>query len=340
MKKTLIILILVLGLIWLLLMPAVVGWYVARAVPDWLAEIAAGEQAQFEPGWFSSTLDYSRQDADHYDLNLHTQHFPPLGLDWVQIDGQLQTPWSAAAFDIKGELSLRGATSLIINAPSLEIAGNVAATSGPVALRLNQAQNQDSTIDLELATLTLTDALGNILLASQAALSTGWRGLEDENLALVLDLAVDATADFGLSLNAQPVQRDALSDLIQGLQQLASSEDNSTAQQFAMLTVAGAWQQLSQNGLQITLEGLQLGTNSQFSGGWNTAQGQPMITGQGSLASLQTSLQPLVGLSTRQSPDDAMTLIQAWLEQLSTRGWLIIEGDRFEFHYPGLDDVS
>jgi len=345
MKKILIILALLLVLIWLIVMPALVGSYLDRAVPVWLDEAGMQKRSQFDSGWFTSTLQVDKD----YALDLSARHVPPLSLSWVHITGDLRTSFSSAPLKIDGEFSLTGLSSVTIQAAELRVEGPVQLDSGPARLALEQGLDQASQLSWRVDALELSDQLGNALPASAAKLALGWQpadssrdnvGQNDENRDLDLTLAVVLDAETGplpalrLDLEASPVQRDVLGDLLRGLQQMAQAPTDSTAQQFALLTVVGAWQQLVQSGMTIRLEGLQIGSENQFSGRWTSEGGSPVLTGAGSIESLARALQPVVGLSARVGPATAERSVRAWLDQLSQRGWLVVKDDQFNFQYP------
>lgn len=346
MKKTLIIFALLLGLIWLVAMPAVVGGYLDRALPDWLDEAGMSRSAQYDPGWFRSQLSVN----DDYRLDLSARHVPPLGLAWLRFDGELQAALSPAPIEVEGAFGLTGLTSASLRASQLIVDGPVDLRSGAARLALNQSLDQTSTLRWQIEGAELTDRIGNVLAANTAELALAWQPSardpekaderQPETDDLDLSLTAGLSADSGplpilnLELQASPIQRDALADLIQGIQQLTQAQAGSTARRFALLTVAGAWQQLSENGLRLRLNQLQIGADSRFSGQWNTREGQPVLKGEGSIASLTRALQPIVALSARVSADDAERSIRAWLDQLAQRGWLVVDGDRFELGYP------
>jgi len=345
MKKTLIILTLLLASIWLVAMPALVGSYLDRVAPSWLEESGMEDTARFDAGWFTSSLEIN----SGYRMNLRARHVPPSSLAWLRFSGELQAPVSPEPFRIGGEFGLTGLSSVDVRAPELAIDGQVRLNSGPTRLALNQSLDQASTLTVRIDDLALSDQLGNAIFAPGANLTLGWQALGSESgpaevepdgedrlaLSLTLDLVAAAApaSILRLALDASPVERNALADLIQGLQQLSQTQGQSTARQFALLTVAGAWQQLSQHGLTVRLERLQIGSENQFSGHWSSLDGPPVIRGDGSLESLSRALQPLVGLSARVSAETAARSIRTWLDELRQRGWLIVEGDRFEFEY-------
>ena len=346
MKKILIILSLLLGLIWLVAMPALVGSYLDRVVPEWLDEAGMAGTAQFDAGWFTSSL----QIEDDYAVDLHGRHVPPLSLAWIRIDGELEAPISPAPIEIDGQFGLTGLSSVRLEAAELAIEGPVQLESSASRLTLNQGLDQASELSWQIEALGLNDRLGNALEASTAELALSWspsdQAVGDEatapkqadafDLRLALELLSDADRDptLRLFIEASPVQRDALAELIAGLQQWSQAQAQSTARQFALLTIAGAWQQLSQNGLTIRLDRLQIGSDSRFSGYWVTQEGPPDLRGEGSIEALTRELRPIVGLSAQVSAGTAERSIRTWIDEIRQRGWLVLEGDRFEFRYP------
>jgi hypothetical protein len=336
MKKMLIILIPSIALLWLLALPVAVGAILRNWVPEWLEEVGLQDRSQLASGWFASALNID----DPVDLELTARHFPPLGLSWVEFGGSLQTGFSPRPFEVDGALGLSGASRIELAGSTLQLDGPVQLEAGTTAVALNQDLDRPSTLDLTIQALQLEDRQGNRLNMDRARLILAWSSLDASHLALSLDIALDGAIPLGLALQAEPVQREAMADLIEGLQQLAQAGPGTTARQFALLTVAGAWQQLSQTGLTLRLESLQLGADSRLEGDWNTAAGQPIITGQGQVEPLLRALGPIVGLSAQRPPDQVEPTIRAWLDALQSRGWLRIEDGRFEFRYAGPEASS
>lgn len=337
MKKTLIILILTAALMWLLLLPRLVGGYLQSWVPDWLEELGVREQASFEPGWFSSNLAI----ADALELELRARHFPPLGLDWIDLSGQLLSPLSDEAYLVEGELGLSGGSRIEIRGDELQLSTEPALVAGPVQLDLEQALDAPSQLSLILADASLSDRLGNHLNADRATLELRWSPIDEAHLALSLALEASAPAGLALELRAEPVEREALAQLIEGLQQLVQAPAEGPGRQFALLTVAGAWQQLSAAGLEIELERLDIGSGASLTGQWATDIGQPELQGSGESSALIAALGPVVGLSARVPAADAERLIRAWLDSMESRGWILPRDRGFELRYPAPEpDVS
>ncbi|OAB60823.1 hypothetical protein AY599_06190 [Leptolyngbya valderiana BDU 20041] len=324
------------ALLWLLALPIAVGSMLRSWVPDWLGELGLQDGSQLASGWFASALDID----EPVDLELTARHFPPLGLSWVEFDGQLRTELSPRPYDINGELSLSGASRIELIGRTIRLDGAVQLTGAATTLRLDQDLDRPSRLDFTLDALSLEDGRGNRLNADRARLGLSWSDLDEAHLALSLSIALDAADPLSLVLHAEPVQREALADLIEGLQQLARTEPRSRARQFALLTVAGAWQQMSQAGLTLRLESLQLGEGNRFEGDWKTDAGQPLVDGQGRVEPLIRALAPIVGLSAQLPPDQVEPTIRAWLEALQTRGWLRVDGGEFEFRYAGPEAAS
>jgi len=346
MKKILIILALALGLIWLVAMPALVGSYLGRVVPEWLDEAGMAPTTQFDAGWFTSSL----QIEDDYAVDLHGRHVPPLSLAWIRIDGELEAPISPAPILIDGQFGLTGLSSVRLEATELAIGGPLQLDSSASLLTLNQGLDQVSELSWQIEAFALSDQLGNLLSASTAELALAWSPSDpavggaatapkeadalDLRLALMLLSDSNPHPTLRLIIEASPVQRDALAELIEGLQQWTQAQPRSTARQFALLTVAGAWQQLAQSGLTIRLDGLRIGSESRFSGHWVTQAGPPDIRGEGSIDALTRELRPIVGLGARVGAGTAERSIRAWIDEIRQRGWLVVEGDRYEFRYP------
>jgi len=329
MKKTLIILILLGALLWLLVMPAAVGAYLRTWVPDWLDELGVGDRSQFESGWFASDLTI----ADALTVDIQARHFPPLGLRWINLGGQLSSPLSDQPFDLHGHLSLQGRSRFDISGPNLAIDGDPRIGAGPVSLQLDQPLDATSTLTADIDQWVIEDTLDNALQTERLEMTLSWLDLDDDHLRLALVLSAAEPADIELQLSAEPVQREALAGLIEGLQQLNQAPPDSTAQQFAMLTVASAWQQLTSAGLVIELDELTLGSENRFTGRWDTNAGQPVVQGQAEQSTFVTNLTPIIGLTAKVPPREAETLLTAWLQALNERGWMTRTGDTLLFSY-------
>lgn len=333
MKKTLIILILLGALLWLLVMPAAVGAYLRAWVPDWLDEMGVGDRSQFESGWFASDLTI----ADALSVDIQARHFPPLGFRWLNLGGQMSSPLSDQPFDLYGHLSLQGHSQFDISGPNLAVSGDPRIGAGPVSIRLDQPLDATSTLKADIDQWVIEDTLDNVLRTERLELALSWLDLDDDHLRLSLVLSASEPAALELQLTAEPVQREALAALIEGLQQFNQSPPDSTAQQFAMLTVASAWQQLSSAGMVIELRELTLGPESRFTGRWDTDAGQPVIQGQAEQPTFVTSLTPIIGLAVKVPPREAEILLIDWLQALIERGWMTQTGDTLVFSYGTLE---
>lgn len=74
MKKALIILTLALIATWLVLLPGLVGLYLARWLPSWLDEDAQTILTEQQSGWFSSAVQLEGPD---WRLSARARHVPP-----------------------------------------------------------------------------------------------------------------------------------------------------------------------------------------------------------------------------------------------------------------------
>jgi len=347
MKKTLIILVL-LGLIWLLFLPGLVGLFLDRKVPSWLEARGWDEAARFESGWFASRL----RIADDYRLNLDARHLPPLGLSWLRLAGSVESGIGPSPINVEGRFGLTGHNTLQLRTGRLALDGPIRLDTGEARLALEQARDQSGLMRWQVEAAKLNDQLGNVLSGNEFGLSLAWAATPrhsadsagrhesqpklDLQLSLHLDSISGPTVD--LKIDALSVQRAALVDLIEGLQQLSRSAEGTTARQLALLTVAGAWQQLSGDGLRIQLSTFQLGPATSFRAHWPGDEGSPLISGNGSIAASINTLSPIVGLTAGVDPATADRLIQAWLGQLEQQGWLRVENDQFEFRYPAAEE--
>jgi hypothetical protein len=344
MKKTLIILALLLASFWLIAMPALVGAYLEREAPAWLAEAGLGDRAELESAWFSSRL---RID-ETYELNLHIRHVPPTSLSWLRFNGSFQAPVARAPITVHVRFGLTGLGALNLETVQLAVDGTPRFDSGVSRLAIEQAPEQSGRLVWQTDAAELHDPLGNRLAARRLELLLAWapttrnpgRAGRGDDALESMDLIVDLQADgesapmLGLKIEVSSIQREALADLIDGLQQLSQSTEGSTSRQFALLTVAGAWQQLTENGLGLRLASLEIGPEARFSGRWSSDENQPVIDGAGSIDALGEALVPVVGLSAGLSPPAAARLIERWINEVEQRGWLTIEAGRFELQYP------
>jgi hypothetical protein len=107
-------------------------------------------------------------------------------------------------------------------------------------------------------------------------------------------------------------------------------------QQLALLTIAGAWQQLAEAGLEIELAELSLDRDTAFVGRWTAAGPSPLVRGGGHHQTLHTWLATIIGFTRAISPQTAEREASAWMAQLIEQQWLQIEDDRFEFQFPAV----
>ncbi|MEE4639726.1 MAG: hypothetical protein V2J42_13390 [Wenzhouxiangella sp.] len=284
MRKLIIIGLLLLLAAWLLLMPMVVGFYMRDTIPTWLAEWSEPNEADYRPGWFGSRLEW-RPDAE-LSLRLDARHFPPLKPGWLALQGDLDSPLTPRGADVRGHIGLTGSWHLSATVERFEPLLHNDLIAHQLWVNVSQVAGQP---------LSLIVNADRIDLPAQAPplLDLRARGLRRENendqISLGLDLQAQ-THELGptaLTLRAGPMDAAQLELLIQGLGQLAESSPGSVTESMALLTLAGAWQQMATDGLIIELERLELGTEIRFQGRWRAGQTTPMATGAGDLDELE-----------------------------------------------------
>jgi len=328
MKRPLIIVLAATCAIWFLVLPLLVSLYLRGAVPEWTATWPQPEAAQYQAGWFQSTLTWSS--ADGINLALRARHMPPLRPGLLRVEGTISAPAMPEPARIRSHVGLAGGWNLQTLVAQVEDPGSLALDARNVALNLAQPAGQPLTLNLSADRLGQgrtpdAEPLGPArLMARQHQDDQG-----GHHLGIDIKLLSESLGEAALSLSAGPAAADALAELIEGLVQWAGSEPNSLTQRLALLSVAGAWQQLAAGGLVIRIERLALGEHTRIAASWPTRHPQPHIEGQGradELAGWYTALAALAG----QAPEQAELAIQAGLLTLAQNGWIRLEGEHFE----------
>lgn len=332
MKKSLIIGLIVAAAIWLLLLPAAVGLFLNDRAPGWLEGEDRSLRQDFAPGWFTSRLQAS--DGESYWLRLRARHLPPLGQGWFRVRGELTTPFSGQPLNLTGRLRLDGETDIEIEGHELTVLADPAVQSSSARIQANRNRRGATRIDLDLAGLSLHDALGNRLYYDLVEGLVSWRQRGNGLASAGLQLSFDGLEGLRLTLEAESMNMVALAELRDGLEQLRAAPPDSVDQRLAALGIAAAWQQINASGLAVTLHEFGLGPHTRFQGQWNARQRQPDITGQGRVAALMEGLAPLVGLIRGLDPVESERQTANWIQTLVEGGWLRIDGAEFEFRYP------
>jgi hypothetical protein len=330
MKKALIILTLALIATWLVVLPGLVGLYLDRWLPEWLASQGLSEASESRAGWFRSGLELAHPELD---LQARARHLPPTAGAWLQVDGELKPAWLEAPLTIDGRFGLFGNTRLTLAGPSLSTDSEPALKAGPGRLQLAQSSPDRIEARLDLGSLAIEDRQGNRLATGDAELALDWQRLDETHAALALDLRLPER-QAALSLDIGPIAMQPLSELAQGLEQLRRARPDTIDQQLAALTIAGAWQQLAEAGLEISLNELRLDNETALVGRWKAAGPMPLLRGGGRTETLLDWLASIIGLSRRISPEMAEREARSWLTSLADRQWLAPEGEHFEFHFP------
>jgi hypothetical protein len=338
MKKTFIILLLLLIAVWLIGMPALVGQYVRVWVPEWLADIEATDDSQFEPGWFRSDLRISPGHDVHARLN--ARHMPPTGLAWLRLDGEIDIPHTAEPTRVLGHLDLNGLIRLKTDSRKLALDGPPHFQAGSLGIDFAQGPKGKTRFKTELDELAWFDELGNRLEFDAANGVMNWQVLGPDHAGLELSVRFDhhQQPTLDLLIKAAPLETNALNQLLEGIRQLLAAPIDSMARQMALLTIAGAWQELRQHGLEIQLERLALGPNTEFSGQWLTASDPPRLSGQGQIDDLVDMFAPIIGLTRGLPPGHAEHQAREWIATLVQERVLIPENGQFRLRFqPGQD---
>lgn len=327
MRKFFIISLLLVLAAWLLIMPAVVGLYLRDAVPEWLAEWSAPEQASFRPGWFGSELTW-QPEAD-LRLSLNARHFPPLRIGWLQLDGELEAPLSTRPVLIDGHLGLTGGWHVHATAEDLQPLADSAVEARELRINLSQTAGQPFSLLLNAKELTLDKGSPPFSDLRVRGLS---RPLEGDRMRIGLDIELQAP-ELGagrLTVRAGPIHPDQIDLLFQGLSQLAESTPGTMSEGMALITLVGAWQEMAAAGLVIELERLEFGASTRFEGRWIATRPEPVITGSGQISELNAWLHRLApdGFPVDSSgPGSAV-------DRLAELGRLHTDRDQFQFSYP------
>jgi hypothetical protein len=333
MKKALIILILALAAIWWMALPALVGVYLRGWVPDWAAETVPRAQSTFSPGWFLSNLELHAPEGA---VQLQVRHFPALKPAWLSLSGQVRLPYMTETLQASGRIGLTGQTDLMLTSSSLNLQTAPTVQAAETRMQLTQQPGIQTLLSVASQALLIQDRLNNHLALEQARINLAWSTPEPglAELGISVGLLQSTENLMQLKLTAAPIDIEALGELINGLAQLRSARPDSLDRQLALLTVGGAWQQMSAAGLEITLHELSLSGDTRLSGHWQTTTGLPEIRGQGDVDTILDWLVPAIGLSRRTDPISAEREARAWLATLVDYQWLTIAGRRFEINNP------
>lgn len=324
MRKLFIIGVLLLLAAWLLLMPALVGLYLRDAVPAWLAEWPDAEAADYQPGWFGSHLRF--QPEPDLALVLQARHFPPLKAGWLALEGSLDSTLAPQGVRIEGHLGLTGSWHLRAAADRFRTRAQGGLLAQKLVLNLSQVAGQPLSLVVNADRVDLNQQAPSLLDVRARGLR---RVADDERISLGLELHT-RTAELGsaaLTLRAGPIDPAQLELLAQGLGQLAESSPGSMTEGMALMTLAGAWQEMAADGLIVELEQLQIGDQTRFQGRWQAGQPSPAITGSGELDELENWL---VSFAPQALSEDAQRA-GGVVELLSEVGEIQVENRRFRF---------
>ncbi len=333
--KRLLIIVSVLLVIWLLLLPGLVGVYLRGALPLWLEEandgMAPPPVVDYRIGWFGSRLE--AQTADGLEVRIQARHLPPGRAAWLSLDGELQAPISDQPIALRGQIGLAGASDFQLDAAALRLDEPfpLQVQSGQLALR----RSGTSLLSLSLQEPVFGDPTRQPLSYPLTEARLEWRALADDKGDLQMALAAGdgGPDDLRLLLSARSVALAPAAELLAAQQQLQAAEPDSFDQRMALLGLAGAWQQLAAAGLVIELEALDLGAESRIEGRWQTDSGGPVVSGSGLMGELERSLLPIITLAHGGDRLGALIWLADSLDELSRRGWLSYDDTAFELIY-------
>ena len=326
---------LLLAATWLVGMPALVGQYVRAWVPEWLADIEATEDSHFEPGWFRSDLEVSPGNDIH--ARLKARHMPPIGLSWLYLDGEIDTPHSAEPTRIQGRLDLNGRVRLIAEGRELTFSQQPHMQTQSLEINLDQRPEGKTRLQTELTGLAWTDGIGNQLDFDKAVTVMNWQALGSDHASLEVSASFNHLDQLKLDLTIQasPLEVNVLGQLIEGIRQLIAAPPDSMTRQMALLTIAGSWQELTQHGLEIEIKRLTIGSSTEFFGRWITAAEMPRLTGHGHTDDLIELLTPIIALIHTVPPARAERETHEWIQAMVREQVLEVnENGAFRFQYP------
>lgn len=335
MKKLLIIGLATVTAIWLLVLPGLVGGYLRGQVPEWIEAWPEAETTQFTPGWFRSQLDWASDDGVNIDLQ--ARHLPVLKPGLIRLRGQVGSPMTTSPIRLDGQVGLTGGWHLQLDAEALSAEATGGLHGRALGLNLAQAPGQPLTAIFQADSLGHDSSSADLPgLEDVRILARSQNGPDGELvLGLDLNLVAETLGPARLTLNAAPVPADALSELMDGLAQLAGSSADSFAESMALLTVAGAWQQMAAAGMVIRLENLSLGSSTALSGTWPAGHNQPRLDGTGQTSELMAWYRTLAYRLGGRAPELAELEARAWLDTLVDAGWLRLDGNTFRVQAPG-----
>ncbi|MFW5816210.1 MAG: hypothetical protein ACOCVP_05080 [Wenzhouxiangella sp.] len=333
MRKLIIIGVLVLVAAWLLLMPALVGLYLRDAVPTWLAEWSDAAQTDYRPGWFGSRLQI--QSETDLDLVLRARHFPPLKTGWLALEGELDSPLTPRAARVEGHLGLTGSWHVRALAERFRTRAQGGLLAQQLSLNLSQVAGQPVSLVVNAERVDLNEQAPRLLDARARGLR---RVGDDGRISLGLDLQA-RTPQLGsavVTLRAGPIDPAQLELLVQGVGQLAESSPGSMSEGMALMTLAGAWQEMAADGLVIELERLQLGEQTFFQGRWQAGQPTPAISGTGELDELENWLVSFAPQTLSDGAQNGHSVV----DLLSELGELEVDEQRFRISSRSLPSRS
>jgi hypothetical protein len=315
-------------LIWLVAMPALVGFYLRDLVPDWLDEHGGSATASYQPGWRTSRLRAVNAEADT-ELDLTARHFPPLKPGWIALRGALISPLVPRGAGLQAHLGLTGSWHISGQAELIQSTEQGDFTAEHLKINIAQVAGQP---------INLTVLADEIRLPGQVRplLSLRGRGLrretEDGRIRLGLDLQAQ-DADLGtltVTVQAGPMAPEQLELMTAGLRQWLQSQPGSVSEGVALMTIASTWQQMADDGTTLELERLNFGEAAAFKGRWAPAEAPPSASGYGDVEMLAQWLDRLslnIGDGSGQSATGALGV-------LSELGDVAVDNGTFRFSYP------
>lgn len=326
MKKTLIVLTLLVITVVVLGIPALIGSLIHGQAARPLDEALPDAEIQWDRGWFRSALSIADDELRaNFDFG-HASLTPP---GWLTVDGRAILGGLDAAVDVSGRIGPMLDARLKASAPTLTVPGIVTWRYTGPGLELTTGNDR---IDLRgtAETLRIADSLGNELVLSDAELTGGVA--ESDTADIAIRVAVSASRS-GLPTSRavvefDPVDPRALEQVVQSLSGLSSSEQGSASAGLAAIGLASAWQQLGEAGLIVRLETLELDGDLQVRGRWVPGQRLLEIEGEGARDALLAWWSRIDGLIRQVPPSAARAAADAALADLERDGKVRRSGER------------
>src|SRR6056297_65828 len=318
MKKTLIVLALLVVVVLVLGTPALIGSLIHGQAAGSLEERLPEADIRWDRGWFRTALNIADEDlrAD-FDFS-HVSLTPP---GWLTVDGRVVLGALGATVEVSGHVGPALDADLRASAPALTVPGIVTWRYREPALEAVAADNR---IDVHgsAETLEIADGLGNQLMLAETELNAGLgeSGASEIELRIEVSAARSGLPRSRAALVFDHVDPLALEQLVRSLQQLSSSEQGTTSGGLAAIGLASAWQQLAARGLVLRLESLMLDGELEVKGRWIPGQRRLELDGGGARDTLLAWWSRIDGLLRQVPPREARAAAELALTELERSG--------------------